>query len=63
MNGGSPVGGAERIRKAADVNVQAVKGVDYFVAASLADLVRDNLATDLLKAQYDALTAAAGANA
>ena len=41
----------------------AVKGEDYFTYSSLADITKDNLGTDFLKAQYDALTAPSGTDA
>ncbi len=63
MNGTNPTGGDDKIVKYDDLKTVATKGADYFVYADLATISKDTLRTELLKAQYDALTAPSGDNA
>jgi hypothetical protein len=56
-------GGPNNTLSALKPGTVAKKGVDYFTYSSLADVTRDNLGTDFLKAQYDALTAPSGTDA
>ena len=56
-------GGPNNTLRALSPRTVAEKGVDYFTYSSLADVTRDNLGTDFLKAQYDALTAPSGTGA
>jgi hypothetical protein len=60
---GAQGGDNNTLKELKPTKVLAEKGVDYFTYSSLADIARDNLGTDFLKAQYDALTAPSGTGA